>query len=42
MDNLIAKFGKDRVKEFFEILLMHHNELSLKFLDWVDSRNSSS
>ena len=21
---------------------MHHNELSLKFLDWVDSRNRST
>ena len=30
------KFGVEKVKEFMEIQLLHHNELSLKLLDWLD------
>ena len=33
----VSKFGVDKVKEFMEIQLMHHNELSLKLLDWLES-----
>lgn len=33
----VEKFGAEKVKEFMEIQLMHHNELSLKLLDWLDS-----
>lgn len=33
----VKKFGLEKVKEFMEIQLMHHNELSLKLLDWLDS-----
>ena len=32
----VAKCGLEKVKEFFEIQLMHQNELSLKFLDYID------
>lgn len=34
----VHKFGLEKVKEFMEIQLMHHNELSLKLLDWLDSQ----
>lgn len=37
----LAKFGHERVKEFMEIQLMHHNELSLQLLDWLDSMNET-
>ena len=30
------KFGVEKLKEFMEIQLLHHNELSLKLLDWID------
>ena len=33
----LNKFGKEKIKEFMEIQLMHHNELSLQLLDWLDS-----
>ena len=34
----VNKFGSEKVKEFMEIQLMHHNELSLQLLDWLDSK----
>lgn len=33
----VNKFGAEKVKEFMEIQLMHHNELSLQLLDWLDT-----
>ena len=33
----VNKFSAAKVKEFMEIQLMHHNELSLQLLDWLDS-----
>jgi len=36
----LNKFGHEKVKEFMEIQLMHHNELSLQLLDWLDSKSS--
>ena len=33
----VSKFGSEKVKEFMEIQLMHHNELSLQLLDWMDT-----
>ena len=37
----VTKFGLESVKEFMEIQLMHHNELSLQLLDWLDSEFES-
>ena len=37
----IGKFGSEKVKEFMEIQLMHHNELSLQLLDWLDNEYES-
>ena len=37
----VGKFSSEKVKEFMEIQLMHHNELSLKLLDWLDNEFES-
>lgn len=37
LKKIVDRFGLERVKEFMEIQLMHHSELSLQLLDWLDS-----
>ena len=37
----VGKFSSEKVKEFMEIQLMHHNELSLQLLDWMDTEFES-
>jgi len=41
LKKVVQKFGLDRVKEFMEIQLMHHSEMSLQLLDWLDSEFES-
>lgn len=41
MRKCVGKFSSEKVKEFMEIQLMHHNELSLKLLDWLDNEFES-
>ena len=38
LQKCVQKFGLEKVKEFMEIQLMHHNELSLQLLDWLDGK----
>lgn len=37
LKKVVHKFSLERVKEFMEIQLMHHSELSLQLLDWLES-----
>ena len=37
LKKVVKKFSLERVKEFMEIQLMHHSELSLQLLDWLES-----